>query len=75
MTHPTAADAPTSAGMYDYYLGGTAHTAADRVAAERIVFEPYTREMFEQTHAWMRTHALFDPAAAARPRYEEAVVG
>jgi NitT/TauT family transport system substrate-binding protein len=42
---------------------------------ERIVFEPYTREMFEQTHAWMQTHALFDPAAAARPRYEEAVVG
>jgi NitT/TauT family transport system substrate-binding protein len=41
---------------------------------ERIVFEPYTREMFEQTHTWMRDHALFDPATAARPRYEEAVL-
>ena len=41
---------------------------------ERIVFDPYTREMYEQTHAWMQTHALFDPAAAARPHYEEAVV-
>jgi NitT/TauT family transport system substrate-binding protein len=41
---------------------------------ERIVFEPYTREMFEQTHTWMRAHALFDPTAAARPRYEEAVL-
>lgn len=41
---------------------------------ERIVFEPYTREMFEETHAWMQTHALFDPATAARPRYEEAIL-
>jgi NitT/TauT family transport system substrate-binding protein len=41
---------------------------------ERIVFEPYTREMFEHTHTWMRAHALFDPAAAARPHYEEAVL-
>jgi NitT/TauT family transport system substrate-binding protein len=41
---------------------------------ERIVFEPYTREMYEQTHTWMRTHALFDPATAARPSYEEAVL-
>jgi NitT/TauT family transport system substrate-binding protein len=41
---------------------------------ERIVFEPYTREMFEQTHKWMQTHALFDPATAARPLYEDAVL-
>lgn len=41
---------------------------------ERIVFEPYTREMFEHTHAWMQSHDLFDPEAAARPRYEEAVL-
>lgn len=27
---------PTSAGMYDYYLGGTAHTPADRAAAEQV---------------------------------------
>jgi NitT/TauT family transport system substrate-binding protein len=42
---------------------------------ERIVFEPYTREMFEETHVWMREHALFDPDAAARPHYEQAVLG
>jgi NitT/TauT family transport system substrate-binding protein len=41
---------------------------------ERIVFEPYTREMFEQTHTWMHTHNLFDPETASRPRYEEAVL-
>jgi hypothetical protein len=27
---------PTAAGMYDYYLGGTAHTPADRSAAEQV---------------------------------------
>jgi NitT/TauT family transport system substrate-binding protein len=41
---------------------------------ERIVFEPYTRDMFEQTHAWMQAHALFDPATASRPRYEQAIL-
>ncbi|HEY8473774.1 MAG TPA: SAM-dependent methyltransferase [Natronosporangium sp.] len=30
------AAAPTAAGMYDYYLGGTAHTAVDRAAAEQV---------------------------------------
>jgi S-adenosyl methyltransferase len=37
MTGPAAAARPTVAGMYDYYLGGTAGTAADRAAAERLV--------------------------------------
>jgi hypothetical protein len=36
----TMSDAPTDrpfvAGMYDYYLGGTANSAADRAAVERI---------------------------------------
>jgi len=36
--------------------------------------EPYTREMFEQTHRWMRTWDLFDPGAATRPEYGEAVL-
>jgi SAM-dependent methyltransferase len=30
-------DRPTVAGMYDFYLGGTGHTPADRAAAEQIV--------------------------------------
>jgi NitT/TauT family transport system substrate-binding protein len=41
---------------------------------ERIVFEPYTHEMFERTHQWMARWQLFDPAVAERPRYEDAVV-
>ena len=41
---------------------------------ERIVSEPYTREMFEQTHRWLRTWDLFDPGTAARPEYENAVL-
>jgi NitT/TauT family transport system substrate-binding protein len=39
---------------------------------ERIVFEPYTREMYERTHRWMLEHDLFEGAAAA-PRYDDAV--
>jgi NitT/TauT family transport system substrate-binding protein len=41
---------------------------------ERIVFEPYTREMFEGTHRWMESWQLFDSNSAARPLYEDAVV-
>ena len=41
---------------------------------ERIVFEPYTREMFERTHRWMDTWELFDAGQAGRPTYEEAVL-
>ena len=33
---------------------------------ERIVFEPYTREMFERTHRWMEQWDLFDAGAARR---------
>ena len=38
---------------------------------ERIVFEPYTREMYERTHRWMERWELFDSilAAAAHLRY------
>ena len=41
---------------------------------ERIVFEPYTREMFERTHRWMESWELFDPTAAGTPEYESAVL-
>ena len=41
---------------------------------ERIVFEPYTREMYEITQHWMQTWDLFSPDSATRPRYEEAVL-
>jgi NitT/TauT family transport system substrate-binding protein len=41
---------------------------------ERVVFEPYTREMFERTHRWMESWELFDSTVAARPSYEDAVL-
>jgi NitT/TauT family transport system substrate-binding protein len=42
---------------------------------ERIVFELYTREMFEQTHRWMSTWDLFTPEQAQQARpFEEAVL-
>jgi NitT/TauT family transport system substrate-binding protein len=42
---------------------------------ERVVFEPYTREMFERTHRWMESWELFDLGAASRPDYDAAVIG
>ena len=41
---------------------------------ERIVFEPYTRDMFERTHRWMRSWQLFDAESVARSAYEDAVL-
>jgi NitT/TauT family transport system substrate-binding protein len=41
---------------------------------ERLVFESYTREMFERTHRWMERWDLFDAGEAARPAYEDAVL-
>lgn len=38
---------------------------------ERIVFEPYTRELYERTQRWMQT---WDLLPAQSSRYEEAVV-
>jgi NitT/TauT family transport system substrate-binding protein len=41
---------------------------------ERIVFEPYTRDMYERTHRWMQSWQLFEPGTAGRPAYEDAVI-
>jgi NitT/TauT family transport system substrate-binding protein len=41
---------------------------------ERIVFEPYTRDMFERTHRWMRSWQLLDAESIARSAYEDAVL-
>jgi NitT/TauT family transport system substrate-binding protein len=41
---------------------------------ERIVFEPYTRDMFERTHRRMRSWQLFDAESVARSAYEDAVL-
>jgi NitT/TauT family transport system substrate-binding protein len=39
---------------------------------ERVVFEPYTREMFERTHRWMERWQLFE--GQERSGYDEAVL-
>jgi NitT/TauT family transport system substrate-binding protein len=41
---------------------------------ERIVFEPYTREMFEQTHRWMIAWDLFTAEQASKSSFEQAVL-
>lgn len=41
---------------------------------ERIVFEPYTREVYEQTHRWMKKLELFPEAQLATADYGAAVL-
>lgn len=41
---------------------------------ERIVFETYTREMYEKTHRWMVDLQLFPPEQTGAAEYEQAVL-
>jgi NitT/TauT family transport system substrate-binding protein len=41
---------------------------------ERIVFEPYTREMFEVTQRWMQSWNLLGTDVTTEPSFEEAVL-
>lgn len=41
---------------------------------ERIVFEPYTREVFESTQRWMEAHELFPEGQRGEIGYEGAVL-
>jgi NitT/TauT family transport system substrate-binding protein len=41
---------------------------------ERIVFEPYTRDLYERTQRWMQLWELLTPEQAAQSRYEQAVL-
>jgi ABC-type nitrate/sulfonate/bicarbonate transport system substrate-binding protein len=41
---------------------------------ERIVFEPYTKAVYERTHAWVEERGIFDGDKVGRGSYEEAVV-
>jgi hypothetical protein len=41
---------------------------------ERLVFEPYTREAFEESFRWIREREIFAPEAMGPGRYEEACV-
>ena len=41
---------------------------------ERIVFEPYTKKVFEESFNWIRERKIFDAASMGTGRYEEACV-
>ena len=40
---------------------------------ERLVFEPYSREMYEETHRWIEERQLFPESTAPAPEYAEVV--
>ena len=41
---------------------------------ERIVFEPYTREVFDDSFRWIREHKIFEPDGMGAGKYEDACV-
>jgi hypothetical protein len=42
---------------------------------ERIVFEPYTREMYDETQKWIETWDIFEEGLKGRKGYEESISG
>jgi ABC-type nitrate/sulfonate/bicarbonate transport system substrate-binding protein len=63
-----------------YYLRELADEFKDLVdvrafgPGERLVFEPYTRETYEQTHRWLRRQQIFGPDQFAEADYAAAVL-
>jgi hypothetical protein len=41
---------------------------------ERLVFEPYTKEVYEETFKWIADHGIFADSGMGTGRYEEAVI-
>ncbi|HET7506434.1 MAG TPA: ABC transporter substrate-binding protein [Kofleriaceae bacterium] len=41
---------------------------------ERIVFEPYTKDAFDASHAWIAGHELFDAGGMGTGSYEQSIV-
>ena len=41
---------------------------------ERIVFEPYSKQVFEESFAWIANHELFDAAGMGSGNYDQSVV-
>jgi len=41
---------------------------------ERLVFEPYTKEVFEETFKWIADHGIFADSGMGSGRYEDAVL-
>jgi ABC-type nitrate/sulfonate/bicarbonate transport system substrate-binding protein len=42
---------------------------------ERIVFEPYTKQMFDRTHRWLDSWGLLSGTTPVRPEYATAMLG
>ena len=40
---------------------------------ERLVFEPYTKEVYEETFKWIADHGIFADTGMGSGKYEEAV--
>jgi hypothetical protein len=41
---------------------------------ERIVFEPYTKQVFDESFAWIASRGMFERAAMGSGSYEQSVV-
>ena len=41
---------------------------------ERLVFEPYTKEVYEEARDWIAAHGIFPDGNLGGGRYEEATV-
>jgi hypothetical protein len=41
---------------------------------ERLVFEPYTKEVYEETFKWIADHGIFADSSMGTGNYEEAVI-
>jgi len=41
---------------------------------ERIVFEPYSKEVFEASFAWIAAHELFEAGGMGSGSYEQSVI-
>ena len=41
---------------------------------ERLVFEPYTKEVFEESFDWIARHNIFPEGEMGAGRYEDSVV-
>ena len=41
---------------------------------ERLVFEPYTKEVYEETFRWIADHGIFADSGMGSGIYEEAVI-
>jgi hypothetical protein len=45
-----------------------------RGPGERIVFEPYSREMYEESFAWIADHNIFPAGEMGTGEYDDAVM-